>query len=225
MSEEDLRVFWGTPDFKVEPKHRYRMDLNKVLNRDGSRLSLLLQREKYDSEEAFLEDVRKKWSAYHLADETYPPTYILHGDADNAVPVEQSYRFEKRLKELGVEVEAVYCSGGEHCFENKIEVCPTGPSWFLACGVIHSAYMSRQKRVAGNLLAGETIRALRTTVGTATLRPAWPLWRGTSVESSDRRSKCGHCHARALRKHWLGGDNQLMMMRSNETVCVDDVHI
>ena len=127
MSEEDLRVFWGTPDFKVEPKHRYRMDLNKVLNRDGSRLSLLLQREKYDSEEAFLEDVRKKWSAYHLASETYPPTFILHGDADNAVPVEQSYRFEKRLKELGVEVEAVYCPGGEHCFENKIEVCPTAP--------------------------------------------------------------------------------------------------
>ena len=134
MSEEDLRVFWGTPDFKVEPKHRYRMDLNKVLNRDGSRLSLLLQREKYDSEEAFLEgphdlllDVRQKGSADHLASETYPPTFILHGDADNAVPVEQSYRFEKRLKELGVEVEAVYCPGGEHCFENKIEVCPTAP--------------------------------------------------------------------------------------------------
>jgi acetyl esterase/lipase len=130
MSEDDLRIFWGTPDFKVEPKHRYRMDLNKYLNREGERLPLLLmQRERYDDEEAFFADVRKRWSAFHMADETYPPTFILHGDADNAVPVEQSYRFEKRLKELSVPVQAVYCPGGEHCFENKIEVSLRLAGW------------------------------------------------------------------------------------------------
>ena len=55
-------------------------------------------------------------------DRAYPPTFILHGTNDHAVPVEQSYGFEKRLKELGVKVGARYCPGGEHCFENKIEV-------------------------------------------------------------------------------------------------------
>lgn len=125
MSEEDLRVFWGTPDFNVEPKHRYRMDLNKVLNRDATRLTLLLQREKHESDEAFFADVKKRWSVLHMLDdvEQYPPTFILHGDADDAVPVQQSYDLEKKLQAKGVDVEAVYCPGGEHCFENKIEVC------------------------------------------------------------------------------------------------------
>jgi hypothetical protein len=50
------------------------------------------------------------------------PTFILHGTVDTAVPVQQSYAFEKRLKEVGVPVGARYAPGAEHSFENVVEV-------------------------------------------------------------------------------------------------------
>ncbi len=57
-----------------------------------------------------------------MVDATYPPTFILHGTADSAVPVEQSRAFEAKCKQVGIPIDARYCEGGEHCFENKIEV-------------------------------------------------------------------------------------------------------
>lgn len=207
MSEADLRVFWGKPDFKVEAKHRYRMDLNKVLNRDASRMNLLLQREKYGSDQAFFEDVKKRWSVLHMLDtletgsKQYTPTFILHGDADNAVPVEQSYKLEEKLRAMGVEVEAVYCPGGEHCFENKIEVslptwsaCTSAPSGSsVLLNVPPSSQVEdRPRRAAADVDGGQqlTSSGQRMRVGTDTLPRAWPLSRSTlGSEGADRRAR------------------------------------
>lgn len=134
MDLKDLEVFWGVRaeeyDLGDSGKYRYRMDLNKYLNRTASRMTLLLQREKYEEdaegEAEFWRDVKEKWSVEHVVkerkDAEYPPTFFLHGTGDTAVPVEQSYRLEEVLNGLGVPTGSAYCEGGEHCFENKIEV-------------------------------------------------------------------------------------------------------
>ncbi len=50
------------------------------------------------------EDQARQWSAHHLLDERrkiYPPTVILLGTGDQAVPIEQSKRFAEKLRSLG----------------------------------------------------------------------------------------------------------------------------
>jgi acetyl esterase/lipase len=68
---------------------------------------------------------RKEWSAVHRATHEYPPTAFLHGVDDKAVPIDQSLRFVKRLKELGVEVSENYEAGGVHAFDQDYMVSLT----------------------------------------------------------------------------------------------------
>jgi len=58
---------------------------------------------------------------YARGKKSYPPTFFLHGTADMAVPVEQSYRMAGRLRGMGVPVGEAYCEGGLHCFEQAFE--------------------------------------------------------------------------------------------------------
>lgn len=131
MDPEDLRSFWGIPDWETTDKHLSRMDLNNYLSIKDQRFEILYRKDTFKSDDEFVE-YSKSVSPYHLLDkikagpgsglEGYPPTFILHGTGDTAVPVEQSYKFVEKLKAKGVEVDARYKEGGEHCFENKIEV-------------------------------------------------------------------------------------------------------
>lgn len=141
MDPEDLRSFWGIPDWETTDKHLFRMDLNNHIQIKDQRFEILYRKDTFKSEDEYLEYV-KSVSPYHLLDNTsqgrgsasgagagsgsgaanYPPTFVLHGTGDTAVPVEQSYKCVEKLKEMGVEVNARYKEGGEHCFENKIEV-------------------------------------------------------------------------------------------------------
>jgi acetyl esterase/lipase len=128
MKVKDLQSFWGVPGYEPRDKDFLRMDAMKYMSSTGQRMTTLLRKDECGSEEEFKER-QGKWSSLALLDgiqggrKGYPPTFILHGTGDSAVPVEQSYRFEKRLKELEIPVESAYCPGGEHCFDNKINVC------------------------------------------------------------------------------------------------------
>ena len=128
MDPEDLKSFWGLPDFEIQDKHKFRMDLNNYIGLKRERSEILYRKDTFKSEEDYIKYI-KSMSAYHLLDgkskSDYPPTFILHGTGDTAVHVEQSYKFAKKLRELGIEVDERYKEGGEHCFENKIEVSPT----------------------------------------------------------------------------------------------------
>jgi len=53
-------------------------------------------------------------SPLYRADATTPPTLVLHGTADELVPFDQSVRFHKRLRELGVRAELIPGKGGGH---------------------------------------------------------------------------------------------------------------
>lgn len=44
----------------------------------------------------------------------YPPTLLIHGDADTDVPHEQSVMMARQLKQHGVEHELITIAGGEH---------------------------------------------------------------------------------------------------------------
>lgn len=49
--------------------------------------------------------------------ETYPPTLLLHGNADTDVPYEQSVHMASRLVAAGVEHEMITIAGGPHGFD------------------------------------------------------------------------------------------------------------
>jgi acetyl esterase/lipase len=123
MDPEDLKSFWGLPDFTIQDKHYRRMDLNNYFSVKGDRFDVLYRKDTFKSDDEY-EKYMKSVSPNHLLDSNpgYPPTFILHGTGDTAVPVEQSYMFAKKLRELNVPVGERYKEGGEHCFENKIEV-------------------------------------------------------------------------------------------------------
>ena len=51
--------------------------------------------------------------------EPFPPTAIVHGDADRTVALAQSERLAERLAEVGTEVSLKIIPGGDHGFFNK----------------------------------------------------------------------------------------------------------
>lgn len=53
-------------------------------------------------------------SPVHWLDKSAPPVFIVHGDADEVVPISQSIDLDRRLAELGVQHEFVIVPGGGH---------------------------------------------------------------------------------------------------------------
>jgi dipeptidyl aminopeptidase/acylaminoacyl peptidase len=49
----------------------------------------------------------------------YPPTLLLHGDADTDVPYEQSVIMARRLAAAGIEHELITISDGSHGFDHS----------------------------------------------------------------------------------------------------------
>jgi len=54
----------------------------------------------------------------------FPPTILLHGDADKVVPVSASRRFEEQLRSVGGKVELHIYAGLPHGFANHPEIRP-----------------------------------------------------------------------------------------------------
>ncbi len=77
---------------------------------------------------SFRSGSEKKWLGSKVADQSFiesvspiyivkkdsPPIFIVHGDADPTVPIQQSYDLKKRLDELGVKNEMMIIGGGLH---------------------------------------------------------------------------------------------------------------
>jgi acetyl esterase/lipase len=54
----------------------------------------------------------------------YPPTMLLHGDADKVVPVSASRRFEEKVRSVGGKVDLHIYAGLPHGFANHPEIRP-----------------------------------------------------------------------------------------------------
>ena len=54
-------------------------------------------------------------------DEAYPPTLLLHGDADEDVPYEESVQMHKALQQHNIESELITIKDGKHTFDYEDE--------------------------------------------------------------------------------------------------------
>jgi dipeptidyl aminopeptidase/acylaminoacyl peptidase len=59
-----------------------------------------------------------------------PPVFIIHGDADTLVPLEQSTRFKQRAAELGREVVLTIRPGKKHGWPTMIWDAHLFAQWF-----------------------------------------------------------------------------------------------
>ena len=58
--------------------------------------------------------IAKEMSPIYYVSPDDPPIFIIHGDADNVVPLQQSQTFIARLKEAGIENKFIIKKGGVH---------------------------------------------------------------------------------------------------------------
>ena len=59
-----------------------------------------------------------------------PPTLIIHGDADNLVPLQQSESFEKKLREAGVATRLIVKKGSGHGWAGLVKDLDQFVDWF-----------------------------------------------------------------------------------------------
>ena len=59
-----------------------------------------------------------------------PPTLIIHGDADELVPLQQSESFEKKLREAGVETRLIVKKGAGHGWIGLVQDLDQFVDWF-----------------------------------------------------------------------------------------------
>ena len=80
-------------------------------------------------QEKRIEIGRQLSPAYHVSADD-PPTFIMHGDADPLVPLQQSQLIIEKLKEAQVPCELVVKPGGAHPWPDIGEDIPTLADWF-----------------------------------------------------------------------------------------------
>lgn len=119
MSAPNLQTYWGK-EYVPGRKDRLRMDMITLVTRE----KVWFRRLVGDPPDETYTSALEAYSALQLLQgkSTYPPTFFLHGAGDKAVPIDQSYRMAKVLKDMGVAVGEKYHPTGEHCFEMVIGV-------------------------------------------------------------------------------------------------------
>jgi acetyl esterase/lipase len=67
------------------------------------------------------EEVALKASPIHYADKPFPPTLLIHGNADTVVPPSESFNMYEVLKKAGADVELHMFDGAPHAFDRLAE--------------------------------------------------------------------------------------------------------
>ncbi|MGE5193872.1 MAG: prolyl oligopeptidase family serine peptidase, partial [Deltaproteobacteria bacterium] len=80
-------------------------------------------------QEKRLEIGRQLSPVYHFSADD-PPTFIMHGDADPLVPLQQSQLIIEKLKDVNVPCELVVKSGGAHPWPDIGADIPKLADWF-----------------------------------------------------------------------------------------------
>jgi acetyl esterase/lipase len=66
------------------------------------------------SDQKRIEEIERQISPVTHVDETDPPVMLIHGDADNLVPIQQSELLVQKLRDANVEVKLVVRKGMGH---------------------------------------------------------------------------------------------------------------
>ncbi|KAJ4306048.1 hypothetical protein N0V88_000843 [Collariella sp. IMI 366227] len=139
FSEAQISELWAT-DFRYTERVLKQAELHMYYalqrNADGLRIGIM-HGEKFASEEELMAFVRSM-SALRVIQQRvtegkkgldlYPPTAFLHGTADEAVPVEQSYAMAGVLRDCEVPIVECYEEGEPHVFDLKF-TSPNVPGW------------------------------------------------------------------------------------------------
>jgi acetyl esterase/lipase len=76
------------------------------------------------------QDLEKELSPIYWVTKATPPTLIIHGDADQLVPIQQSQRMMQKLEEAGVPHQLVVRPGKGHGWPTLGEDIPQLADWF-----------------------------------------------------------------------------------------------
>jgi acetyl esterase/lipase len=134
---EELQTRWKASWLRYTERVLLQASLAQYMGVKRLLLPLALRKDEYPDEETFNAAVRTL-SPLHVLDKapTYPPTVLLHGEADALVPVDQSRRFADKLRSKQVPVLELYEPGGPHVFDQVYYVSTTcdrrhGGSWLI----------------------------------------------------------------------------------------------
>ena len=121
-TQDEMRLLWGT-EYVAGDKDWLQMDVLHYVASHALFFRIGYRRDAFTTEEEWMRHLRSVSSQTILEQrQTYPPTVLMHGTKDLAVPVEQSYAFENKLREYGIPVLALYLEGGDHVFEINVVV-------------------------------------------------------------------------------------------------------
>jgi len=125
---EKLRTFLGLPDYTAGEEERLRMDLYKYMSVRRNRFSTVFRRHTLSPED--FQKTLNSFSALELIKSAseFPPTFFVHGTADNAAPIGPSQAMFDQLKTKGVPVGARWVEGADHSFDVFITVSFNCPS-------------------------------------------------------------------------------------------------
>jgi len=144
-SEDVVAKQWRT-DFEYTPIQRRQAEMHLYRTAKYG-LSQTFHQEKYPTDQEY-EAWLKNVSTLYLLDglKTFPPTVLLHGIADAAVPISQSQRFAEKLKSMDVPVIECYEPSGPHAFDDVYVV--RAPACCFSCHALtftelHSPRMER----------------------------------------------------------------------------------
>ncbi|HEV3166053.1 MAG TPA: alpha/beta hydrolase [Isosphaeraceae bacterium] len=82
------------------------------------------------TDEAKILEIGKQISPIYQVSADDPPTLIIHGDADNLVPIQQAEIMVAKLKEAGVEAKLIVKHGGGHGWPDLGKDLATIADWF-----------------------------------------------------------------------------------------------
>lgn len=113
-----LRRHLGIPDYEVTREVLFRIDAATYLTRKRRTTATFVRKERFPDPVEWTAEL-KKWSPLFIADtlDTFPPTYIMQGEADEYVPLYEPKKLANKLRERGWEVVEKYAPGGGHCFD------------------------------------------------------------------------------------------------------------
>ena len=72
----------------------------------------------------------KEISPVYFVSSNTPPTFVIHGDADKLVPIQQAETFVKRCQEAGATARLMVKPGQGHGWKNMNDDLPTLADWF-----------------------------------------------------------------------------------------------
>jgi len=123
QTEEDVRKEFKSSTVKFGRAERLQLEVRRALAEKSAWVRSTVHPEKYSSEEE-IKAAQRQWSSLHrlVGMTSYPPTFFLHGAADDCVPVTQSQRMAEKLRAMGVPVGEHYEPGVGHCFNHHYTV-------------------------------------------------------------------------------------------------------